>query len=64
MKVEDMHGNQDVGLIKPFKQHPKGTLANVLAYSPEDNLVLVRLRDKNNTEEKIPPEYLVGVLFN
>ena len=64
MKVEDLHGDQDVGLIKPFKNIPKGTLASVLAYSPTENLVLVRLRDKNNTEEKIPPEYLVGVLFN
>lgn len=64
MKVEDLYGDQDVGLIKPFKLHPKGTLGVVLAYSPTDNLVLVRLRDKNNTEEKIPPEFLVGVLFN
>ena len=64
MKVEDLHGNQDVGLIKPYKNIPKGTLAVTLAYSPTDNLVLVRLRDKNNTEEKIPPEYLIGVLFN
>ncbi len=64
MKVEDLHGDQDVALIARFKDLPKGTLGNVLAYSPTDNTVLVRMRNQKRTEEKIPPELLIGVLFN
>ena len=51
MKVEDLHGDQDVALIARFKDLPKGTLGNVLAYSPTDNTVLVRMRNQKRTEE-------------
>lgn len=64
MIVEDLHGGQLVALNKEYCGLPKGFKGEVVAYSPSDEKVLVKLFNKNRTEEKIPIKNLIGVLFN
>ena len=64
MLAEDLHGGQLVALNNEYCGLPKGLKGEVLAYSTTDEKVLVKLFNKNRTEEKIPVKNLIGVLFN
>lgn len=64
MLSEDLHGGQLVALNKEYNGLPKGFKGLVLGFSEADQKVLVKLYNKNRTEEKIPIKYLLGVLFN
>ena len=64
MLAEDLHGGQLVALNKEYCGLPKGLKGEVLAYSATYEKVLVKLFNKNRTEEKIPVKNLIGVLFN
>lgn len=64
MKPEDLYDGQPVALNREYNGLPKGFQGRVLGYSPKDEKVLVKLNNKNRTEEKIPIKYLLGVLFN
>ncbi len=64
MLAEDLHGGQLVALNKEYNGLPKGFKGEVIGYSPTHEKALVKLFNKNRTEENIPVKNLIGVLFN
>lgn len=64
MLAEDLHDGQLVALNKEYCGLPKGFRGEVIGYSPKEEKALVKLFNKNRTEEKIPIKNLIGVLFN
>ena len=64
MLAEDLYSGQLVALNKEYCGLPKGFRGEVVGYSPKEEKALVKLFNKNRTEEKIPIKNLIGVLFN
>lgn len=61
---EDMFVGQSVALSRLYNGLPKGLRGTVQGYRGRDNKVLVKLNNRNKTEEYIPANYLFYVLWS
>ena len=64
MHVCDLKDGQLVAIIRPYQGLHKGLRGIVLGYSRKRDKALVKLFNKQRTEEYVPLDSLIGVLLD